>query len=114
MRISDWSSDVCSSDLLALLGGEDRRLRHGAHPTASPGSGKLRPSEPHGVIDPAIAAAAAAGSSAPVTDRPRTSRPAPRCEERRLGQEVGSMCSFSWYPSHQKKNINRPPHTTNN
>src|SRR3546814_7438915 len=28
MRISDWSSDVCSSDLEALAGGALHRLRH--------------------------------------------------------------------------------------
>src|SRR3546814_9349879 len=28
MRISDWSSDVCSSDLVDLFGGDDQRRAH--------------------------------------------------------------------------------------
>src|SRR3546814_1607857 len=39
MRISDWSSDVCSSDLFSVLSGGDEnqilRLRNGLTPTGS-------------------------------------------------------------------------------
>src|SRR3546814_9232425 len=35
MRISDWSSDVCSSD----LGHLDRHVRHGANPEPLPDEG---------------------------------------------------------------------------
>src|SRR3546814_15003187 len=31
MRICDWSSDVCSSDLLARLSGRDKSLKAGAY-----------------------------------------------------------------------------------
>src|SRR3546814_3042657 len=36
MRISDWSSDVCSSDLLILLGGQPRRGRQDTGRLAGP------------------------------------------------------------------------------
>src|SRR3546814_9052831 len=39
MRISDWSSDVCSSDLLRLLDGGRTRLV----PPAADGAGRWRP-----------------------------------------------------------------------
>src|SRR3546814_5027872 len=39
MRISDWSSDVCSSDLAGLLAhGVDHPVRGGRHPGVHPGS----------------------------------------------------------------------------
>src|SRR3546814_9226308 len=34
MRISDWSSDVCSSDLLSEMGAETIRRAHAVHPIA--------------------------------------------------------------------------------
>src|SRR3546814_17160544 len=37
MRISDWSSDVCSSDLAAIALGVDRVLSSGGAPTAIEG-----------------------------------------------------------------------------
>src|SRR3546814_2246309 len=35
MRISDWSSDVCSSDLSLATSGTRRRARHPGHPLPS-------------------------------------------------------------------------------
>src|SRR3546814_4179046 len=77
MRISDWSSDVCSSDLDprdqegAGADGRRRRRRQDAHP--------LR--RDHGVDDPQGAREA-------------------RSEERRVGKECVSTCRSRWSPYH--------------
>src|SRR3546814_4419262 len=74
MRISDWSSDVCSSDLLArpgsaLPGGQGASLlRSFERPRSSdraPGRGRCR-----------------------------------RSEERRVGKECVSTCRSRWSPYH--------------
>src|SRR3546814_17559280 len=46
MRISDWSSDVCSSDLIGFAEspGEDRE--HAGREQASGGNARLRPARP--------------------------------------------------------------------
>src|SRR3546814_8117453 len=71
MRISDWSSDVCSSDLLDALdadaaGTVEHRLQHLA-----------------------AEAAAAIGQIEPHADR---------SEERRVGKECVSTCRSRWSP----------------
>src|SRR3546814_8574934 len=73
MRISDWSSDVCSSDLdaRASAGGSIRRC-----PCRS------------GLACPAVALQ---------VDRGR------RSEERRVGKECVSTCRSRWSPYHSKK-----------
>src|SRR3546814_13155885 len=106
MRISDWSSDVCSSDLL-----EARRLK----------------GEPMAYI---VGAREFMGhdfrvSPAVLIPRPETEllvetglyylqgRSAPRVldlgtgrlEERRVGNECGSMCRSRGSPYHEKKEI---------
>src|SRR3546814_15250894 len=112
MRISDWSSDVCSSDLITLpiaahadqglpAGRTDRRHQHagGAELIEDPcrdgvaGSGKddrverrlVRPAELAVVI-----------ARAPV-----------RSEERRVGKECVSKCSSRWSPYHKKKKTHK-------
>src|SRR3546814_10328472 len=72
MRISDWSSDVCSSDL----------GRRAARPRGSPMS------RPH----PPKSAAAKPSSSASTAPR--------RSEERRVGKECVSTCRSRWSPYH--------------
>src|SRR3546814_18692531 len=105
MRISDWSSDVCSSDLLpqrianalgAILALEGRceifELTHA-------GAGQL------------LGVALEVGQPRSLVRR--YNRPAPistrRSEERRVGKEVVSTCLSRWSPANQKKNtiINR-------
>src|SRR3546814_7274130 len=82
MRISDWSSDVCSSDLPlgrrgdVPLGG----IRHPLSP---------RLSWPVA----SIAHPAAAGTA--------------RSEERRVGKECVSTCRSRWSPYHSKKTTNK-------
>src|SRR3546814_16278837 len=93
MRISDWSSDVCSSDLqwlgrvrgqrahaLAFAGGEDQCF-HAAVLT------RLRSRSPMARFSSAISGAVASY----------------RSEERRVGKECVSKCRSRWSPEHEKK-----------
>src|SRR3546814_15902352 len=95
MRISDWSSDVCSSDLdvpaqwrmVAVVapdvaGVADRRACQRAHRAGRDGvDADLRLAE----VDREIAHA--------------------RSEERRVGKECVSKCRSRWSPYHLKKKI---------
>src|SRR3546814_1052068 len=84
MRISDWSSDVCSSDL-------DRKRRH----AGSRGDADLRQDYPIG--------AALGGSARKISTRPdaRGNRIKPdRSEERRAGKVCFSPCRSRWSPYH--------------
>src|SRR3546814_17829853 len=97
MRISDWSSDVCSSDL---------RRRGGQQPAVQ-GIPRL-PRPPH---HPALAATPgrrwvhrAAGHRRQALRRAlRHLRGHPRSEERRVGKECVSTCRSRGSPYHSKK-----------
>src|SRR3546814_1983617 len=89
MRISDWSSDVCSSDLPAppcSTPGRDERLSRGGQRSHRPPAGR-----PGG-----------RASDAPVAARTR--RPLElgdqllRSEERRVGKECVRTCRYRWAP----------------
>src|SRR3546814_976482 len=80
MRISDWSSDVCSSDL--FLRDDDDRNRARRSPAAETG----KPTEGDG-----------AWSLIPSSSW-RHPRPACRSEERRVGKECVSTCRSRWSP----------------
>src|SRR3546814_10934997 len=75
MRISDWSSDVCSSDLCPHSGGDDRRTQR-------------EPEQPTGCG---------------VGDPLRTRRGRLRSEERRVGKECVSTCRSRWSSYHYNK-----------
>src|SRR3546814_11505943 len=78
MRISDWSSDVCSSDLGDDLAPEADRTRR-----------------------PTVA-------QMPQADIPdRLVRNERRSEERRVGKECVSTCRSRWSPYHQQKQQQR-------
>src|SRR3546814_18219673 len=91
MRISDWRSDVCSSD----LAGEERQ-HDGGHDEMDGPAGHGRPSRP-------------STWSVPVSPRDarRTTRNSARSEERRVGKEWGSTCRTRGTPYHQKENKDR-------
>src|SRR3546814_4914270 len=77
MRISDWSSDVCSSDLGAAAGTGAAAAPAGARPAPSEGirrSGTWNSGSSRG--------------------------PRPRSDERRVGQECVSTCRSRWSPYH--------------
>src|SRR3546814_5013786 len=80
MRISDWSSDVCSSDLLV-----HRRDGTPASSTARRGTGD-------------------ASRVPPPTKNPAEAGffvcPTRRSEERRVGKECVSTCRSRWSPYH--------------
>src|SRR3546814_12758983 len=98
MRISDWSSDVCSSDLAAGVqalvdadrarGGRAQHLRAGQQP----GAGAA-----------VLAVAAAAAERVAGRRRSGADGAVRRSEERRVGKECVSTCRSRWSPYHSKK-----------
>src|SRR3546814_13485036 len=98
MRISDWSSDVCSSDMLAHPDNAYRLLREQQQlalvfPEGTKGTGKhvseryrLRRFGRGGFVQIALRA------GVPVIPI------AVRSEERRVGKECGSTCKFRLSP----------------
>src|SRR3546814_12060781 len=106
MRISDWSSDVCSSDL--PWGGEARVKR------------KIDATDPQEVSEALVECrqmvmeeAARLRASVPGFEDAYVSLIADqlgiteRSEERRVGKECVSTCRYRWSPYHKKKNKNR-------
>src|SRR3546814_4289179 len=93
MRISDWSSDVCSSDL--RHGGVDADGRRGGahHPVAPGGGGRRAARLP-------ARRPAREGGSLPAAALRRALRHAAgdRSEERRVGKECVSTCRSRWSP----------------
>src|SRR3546814_10951321 len=94
MRISDWSSDVCSSDLSNVT----PFSRTTGNPAKSDGSRN----DPNTVLHSTPSAAA----------NPRTKLDLPipgpeinndRSEERRVGTACVSTCRSRWSPYHSKK-----------
>src|SRR3546814_11843318 len=108
MRISDWSSDVCSSDLFALVPGvaaadrqaepvgeiEGRIAEYGEGRGVDIGLGKGgQPGE--GVEDAHVEQGV--GARVEIIEAEQ------RSEERRVGKEGGRTCRSGWSPDHQKK-----------
>src|SRR3546814_8182633 len=87
MRISDWSSDVCSSDLVRPAGRRSERLsfaRRATGPLLVVAAWAIATSA--GWIDPSIL--------------PSPSGLVERSEERRVGKECVSTCRSRWSPYH--------------
>src|SRR3546814_14272943 len=113
MRISDWSSDVCSSDLPVGGGEIHLRLRRGQL-FAGPEGEDPRVLEKAADDALHLDRLAQSGHSGPqaadaaydATDRhPGLRGPVegvddPRSEERRVGKECVSTCSSRWSPYH--------------
>src|SRR3546814_13751004 len=103
MRISDWSSDVCSSDLVASCRSEQENT------TAAPVSG-LYIAEPYSgnvSCPPSYSSlfrlrlTAKARWAVPFEVLSRCARKKPRrSEERRVGKECVSKCRSRWSPYH--------------
>src|SRR3546814_2236032 len=99
MRISDWSSDVCSSDLrieagAAVLVDRDRRAGDGRHPQRA----EQRRQDQVDRDEGAHAVADRETAQEKRGDR-RPGKPV-RSEERRVGKECGSTCRSRWSPNH--------------
>src|SRR3546814_17221448 len=96
MRISDWSSDVCSSDL-QLGGGGLRDLaavcphQHGDR------------TEHHFLAVLGCRAGTQLWPFADLGSVSHADRQAVRSEARRVGKECVSTCSSRWSPYHKKK-----------
>src|SRR3546814_8293490 len=81
MRISDWSSDVCSSDLLGVTAPMEK-----GDTSLALGTSSMM------LIQLTAAYAAVAANSYPVEPH--------RSEERRVGKECVSTCRSRWSPYH--------------
>src|SRR3546814_14996772 len=108
MRISDWSSDVCSSDLFSAKSLQERIVDVGASLVITADEqvrgGKTIP------LKPAVEEAIGMGGCdavAKIVVYQRTGGNVPwkdgRSEERRVGKEWVSTCRSRWSPDHSKK-----------
>src|SRR3546814_21054501 len=96
MRISDWSSDVCSSDLIAVEVNLD-------------GSGAYDVATGIGFLDHMVeqfAKHSLIAVSLKVSGDLHVDQHHTRSEERRVGNECVSTCRSRWSPYHSKKNYN--------
>src|SRR3546814_12089466 len=100
MRISDWSSDVCPSDLQFP---RNRGSRHSV-PNPPPLSPSCHPAREAAVLPHLRSVGGETGFSPAIGpySRPRSNS---RSEERRVGKECVSTCSSRWSPYHYKKKI---------
>src|SRR3546814_17664528 len=104
MRISDWSSDVCASDLPAQLEREAAARRQYARfevevreveaPTARLSTAMLA----HQAVEPAFESAGQRKIGA--VDRQDEAAIENRSEERRGGEEWVRRCRSGWWPKH--------------
>src|SRR3546814_15387513 len=109
MRISDWSSDVCSSDLggESLVKAGDGGRRCDRRPAGAQCYRVLRRLRRAGadLAGGGAAPACFAGMAEAAVDA--------RSEERRVGKECVSTCRSRWSPSHEKKKYASTTHTYN-
>src|SRR3546814_12843165 len=89
MRISDWSSDVCSSDLCDCTPYLDPRF-------SDPWSGSI-------TRNPLNQDTTSTTRAAYLFDTIELSEQFQRSEERRVGKECVSTCRSRWSPYHKKK-----------
>src|SRR3546814_10312041 len=94
MRISDWSSDVCSSDLVAVPVARPRTSSPALPAAGSVARQRTLAGTPVETSAPTAALGAWATSPA---------RRSPRSEERRVGKECVSTGRSRWSPYHKKK-----------
>src|SRR3546814_15829282 len=93
MRISDWSSDVCSSDLQ-----RSTVLRQAQHERV------LMMTDLTNLTVAQIRDGHRAGEFSAVEVAEAFNAHVARSEERRVGKECVSTCRSRWSPYHQKKN----------
>src|SRR3546814_17536212 len=103
MRISDWSSDVCSSD---LIGGIEKAVGTG-HIDYSPANHQamteLRRDKVLGIANDIPEQDVCLGNPAgklAVVGWGSTYGPIHRSDERRVGKECVSTCRYRWSPLH--------------
>src|SRR3546814_12627363 len=104
MRISDWSSDVCSSDLQPrarrgiVAGKPQRRAPDGGDQWR----GRGREDESASAVDQEIGEHARQAQQRALGAE-RLAEGVERSEARRVGKEGVSTCSSRWSPYHYKK-----------
>src|SRR3546814_16637174 len=119
MRISDWSSDVCSSDLLAARRGPECRPPTGGFRLQHLRREQIERAEANPRARQCAAPLDRKGGdqivhfapldNARAVDQPHR-QPANRSEERRVGKECVSTCRSRWSPYPETKK----QHTTRN
>src|SRR3546814_18219818 len=100
MRISDWSSDVCSSDLQAVEEngeGQAKPAEVGYFSRQSGEAAKIRPAAAHWRRGHFHGNPWENVYACPIRARFSTF---PRSEERRVGKECVSTCRYRWEPYH--------------
>src|SRR3546814_17492878 len=95
MRISDWSSDVCSSDLLAAEG-ENFVDEASAKGIAEIETAKM-------ALDKGTSEDVKQFAQMMIDDHTKANQELARSEERRVGKECVSTCRSRWSPYHKKK-----------
>src|SRR3546814_6216507 len=92
MRISDWSSDVCSSDLFMDVGNTNQWNRNAVYPSSE----IIALLHQHFPLEPVSPSA-----KGEVAKRWRyVDGQGERSEERRVGKECVSTCRARWSPYH--------------
>src|SRR3546814_12225749 len=97
MRISDWSSDVCSSDLLLFAWGES--VAGPSRPIAATVAG--------GRVKRRQNACRLPGAERILLASARQANDKQRSEERRVGKEGVRTCRSQWPLYHKKKKKNQ-------
>src|SRR3546814_13101559 len=101
MRISDWSSDVCSSDLENLdILCREREEKLPRRVFARNHAGDHHPVGVHDARAPFPTARQAVAAFYRVRHA--------RSEARRVGKECGSPCTSRWSPYHSKQKLSTP------
>src|SRR3546814_3993082 len=96
MRISDWSSDVCSSDLLAETG-----IRSNLNPLINDHGQAISTLETaQKLLNEAQEQGTAAGLELKTVQQLLKGDFSGRSEERRVGKECVSTCRSRWSPYH--------------
>src|SRR3546814_17737109 len=109
MRISDWSSDVCSSDLTDRRLQADLQAENRAPAGDFPGGlsiGEVPRDDLHLEAQIRAIIARYLSPGAVGTEAPRRAPPPGRSEERRVGKEGGSTGRSRGSPYHKKKKKN--------
>src|SRR3546814_17402579 len=110
MRISDWSSDVCSSDLRRLVlpsRAACRTERVAAAPVAEGSRDRQRSCAASGLPGSCWQTWCPSNIRQPYSGRHK------RSDERRVGKECVRTCRSRWSPYHYKKKQQNKYHTHN-
>src|SRR3546814_18315361 len=99
MRISDWSSDVCSSDLTSSGNGADLRVNVLVKPTRSGLKTNLVITTSRRTYLLELSSTEKTWMASVSWEYPRD-RMLARSEERRVGKECVSTCRSRWSPVH--------------